>query len=309
MSQILLSAFLFAFSLSVLIFRIIFRKKNQLEKRLKEVTTTPVQAKRQEEDILNKPFFERVVRPIISFISKFVLRFSPSKGRQKLQQSLQQAGNPANLKPHEFQAIQILAVVLAVLLVGILTGLTHKKVSDQITLIMLTVMSIVVLSKIYINRRIRTRKTGLLKELPDAMDLLTVSVEAGLGFDSALLHVVDKSKGDLAEEFKTTLKELQMGKTRREALRGLGERTNVDDILTFVGAMIQADQLGVPISKILRTQAEQIRVKRRQRVEEKAMKAPIKMLVPLVFFIFPSIFIVLLGPAAIQIYQVMLKNF
>lgn len=309
MAQIMVLAFMFALTLSVLSFRIIFRKKNQLDKRLKEVTTTPVQAKKQEEDILNKPFFERVVRPVITFVSVLVLRFVSSKGRQKLQQTLQQAGNPANLKPHEYQSIQILFSIAGMLLVWILTELAHKRVSEQITLILLTMISVFLLSKIYLNSRIRKRKTGLLKELPDALDLLTVSVEAGLGFDSALLHVVDKSKGALAEEFKITLKELQMGKSRREALRGLGERTNVDDILTFVGAMIQADQLGVPISRILRTQSEQVRIKRRQRVEEKAMKAPIKMLIPLVFFIFPSIFIVLLGPAAIQIYQILLNNF
>jgi tight adherence protein C len=167
----------------------------------------------------------------------------------------------------------------------------------------------IILNKVYLNNRIRKRKTELLKELPDAMDLLTVSVEAGLSFDSALLHVVDKSKGVLSEEFRITLKELQMGKSRREALRALGERANVDDLLTFIGSMIQADQLGVPISRILRTQAEQVRTKRRQRVEEKAMKAPVKMLIPLVFCIFPSIFIVLLGPAAIQIYQTLLTKF
>jgi tight adherence protein C len=268
-----------------------------------------VQARKHEEDYLNRPFFERVIQPIVSFVSLVFSRFIPSQNQHKLQHTLQQAGNPGRLKPHEYQSFHFLFTILILLLVWAVTALARKSISEQLTLMLLSMLGAIILNKVYLNNRIRKRKTELLKELPDAMDLLTVSVEAGLSFDSALLHVVDKSKGALSEEFRITLKELQMGKSRREALRALGERTNVDDLLTFIGSMIQADQLGVPISRILRTQAEQVRTKRRQRVEEKAMKAPVKMLIPLVFCIFPSIFIVLLGPAAIQIYQTLLTKF
>ncbi|PKM90762.1 MAG: type II secretion system protein [Firmicutes bacterium HGW-Firmicutes-12] len=309
MLQIIMLSFMFVFTLSVLLLRFMFRNRLLLNKRLKEVTTSQLQTKKNEEDYLNKSFFERIIQPIVSFVALVFSRFMPSESRQKLQQTLQQAGNPGNLRPHEYQSFHLLFTIISFILVWVLTTVAKKSISEQLTLMLLVIVGAILLNKVYLNNRIRKRKTGLLKELPDAMDLLTVSVEAGLSFDAALLHVVDKSKGALAEEFRTTLKELQMGKSRREALRALGERTNVDDLLTFVGSMIQADQLGVPISRILRIQAEQVRTKRRQRVEEKAMKAPVKMLIPLVFFIFPSIFIVLLGPAAIQIYQTLLTKF
>jgi len=309
MIQIIICASLFAFTLSVLFFRAIYREKTHLDNRLKKVSATPVQTKKQEEDVLNKPFSERVARPLISSLSAFISRFTPTKSRQKLQQSLQLAGNPGNLKAHEYQSIKLLFVILSMLVVWGLTWLARMDITGQVVLLLVTGIAANLFGKVYLNSKIKKRKKELLKQLPDALDLLTVSVEAGLGFDSALAHVVEKSKGALADEFRITFKELQMGKSRREALRDMGQRTDVEDILTFVGSMIQADQLGVPITRILRTQTEQVRTKRRQRVEEKAMKAPIKMLIPLVFFIFPSIFIVLLGPAAIQIYTAFVTRF
>lgn len=309
MLQILLAAFLFVYCLTFLLIRMLFREKILLEKRLKSITATSIETRRLEEDILNKPFAQRVVQPLIFLVSKVFYRFTPSKSRLQLQKTLELAGNPGNLKPYEFQSLQLFFVLVCMVVVGSFLSLNGKALADKVLLLALTAITANLLVKVYLNSRIRKRKAEFLKQLPDALDLLTVSVEAGLGFDSALLHVVEKSKGALAEEFRITIKELQMGKSRREALKDLGERTNVDDILTFVGAMIQADQLGVPITRILRTQAEQVRTRRRQRVEEKAMKAPIKMLIPLVFFIFPSIFIVLLGPAAIQIYQLFAQGF
>lgn len=309
MIEIIVCGSLFAFTLSLLVFRAIFRKKNLLDNRLKKIAATAGQVQKQEEDVLSRPFSERVLKPLIYGLSSLVSRFTPSKGRQKLQQSLQLAGNPGNLKAHEYQAIQLLFAVLAMFVVWFFTWLGRKGIPEQVILLFLTGTVATLLGKAYLNTRIRKRKNALISQLPDALDLLTVSVEAGLGFDAALLHVVEKYKGALADEFRITFKELQVGKPRREALRDLGKRTDVEDILTFVGAMIQADQLGVPITKILRTQAEQVRARRRQRVQERAMKAPIKMLIPLVFFIFPSIYIVLLGSAVIQIYTTFRAGF
>ncbi len=303
MLLILLMAFLFACTLVIAFFQSLFREQNELNIRLKKFTTSQVRQKQQEEDELSKPFSERVIRPFIGWLSTLVTRFTPGKSREKLQQALQFAGNPGNLKALEYQALHFLLVIVAVMGGWGLAWLTRKGFLEQFAMAFLLGLTGYLLGKVYLSTRTRRRQMAMQKELPDVLDLLTVSVEAGLGFDAALLRVVEKSKGVLAKEFVTTLQELQMGKSRREALRDLGKRTGVDDILTFVGAMIQADQLGVSIAKILRTQAEQVRIKRRQRVEEKAMKAPIKMLIPLVFFIFPSIFIVLLGPAAMQIYK------
>jgi tight adherence protein C len=137
--------------------------------------------------------------------------------------------------------------------------------------------------------------------LPDILDLLSVSVEAGLGFDAALQKVVEKTKGPLTMEFEKTLQEINIGKSRREALRDMQARVNADDVTTFLGSIIQADQLGVSITNVLRIQSKQVRENRKMRAEEKAQKAPVKILIPLVLFIFPTIFIVLLGPAAIQL--------
>jgi tight adherence protein C len=133
------------------------------------------------------------------------------------------------------------------------------------------------------------------------LDLLTVSVEAGLGFDQALLKIVEKTKGPLTEECIRVLHEIRIGKARRDALREMGKRTGVEDLQTFVAAIIQADQLGVSIGNVLRIQSRQLRQKRRQKAEEKAQKAPVKMLIPMILFIFPSLFILLLGPGVLQL--------
>ncbi|MDX9870874.1 MAG: type II secretion system F family protein [Clostridia bacterium] len=308
MLQIAALGFLFVFSCSMLMIRFIFRKRIQLEKRLRDVKNNLTTKKRHEEEILNKPFAERVLSPLLAFTAKALARFTPARSRQKLQHTLQLAGNPGSLKPHEYQSVYVFVALISGMAVLLLGRLTRKSIVEQFPFAAVAVLAVILLNKLFLQSRMRIRRANFLRELPDVLDLLTVSVEAGLGFDGALLHVIDKSKGTLAEEFKITLRELQMGKSRREALRDLGERTNVDDILTFVGAMIQADQLGVPVSKILRTQAEQVRIKRRQRVEEKAMKAPVKMLLPLVFFIFPTVFIVLLGPAAIRVYDTLVAR-
>jgi tight adherence protein C len=156
------------------------------------------------------------------------------------------------------------------------------------------------LPKVYLKQRRVNRMKVLEKELPEVLDLLTVCVEAGLGFDAALSKVVEKSQSNLAKEFRRVLQEIKIGKPRREALRNMANREQVDDLSNFIGAVIQADQLGVSMANMLRLQAQVMRQKRRQKVEEEAMKAPVKMLLPLVFFIFPCIFIVVLGPALIQ---------
>lgn len=303
MIQILLAAFIFAFTLMVWFLKSITREKTELSGRLKKVTTTQMDKKRQDEDELSKPFSERVVRPALKGVSGLASRFTPAKNNQKLQQMLQFAGNPGNLKAHEYQALHILLIAIFLLAGWSAAYLIKADLVSRVTLSLTAGLVAYLAGKAFLSSRTRKRNNSMQKELPDALDLLSVSVEAGLGFDSALHHVVEKSSGVLAQEFVITLNELKMGKTRREALRDLGRRTGVEDIITFVGAVIQADQLGVPITNILRTQAEQVRMKRRQRVEEQAMKAPVKMLFPLVFFIFPSVFIVLLGSAAIQIYN------
>ena len=150
---------------------------------------------------------------------------------------------------------------------------------------------------IWLGRRIRSRQAEIVKTLPDALDLLTISVEAGLPFDGAMQRVAEKWDNEISKAFRRLLTEMRMGKSRREALRDMADRMDVPDVTSFVAALIQADQLGISIAKILRIQSEQMRIKRRQRAEEKAQQAPIKMLIPMTFLIFPTILIVILGPA------------
>jgi tight adherence protein C len=152
---------------------------------------------------------------------------------------------------------------------------------------------------LWIRSKIRRRQDGIIKALPDALDLLTICVEAGLGFDQAMGKVYEKWDNDLSVAFGRVLREIQLGKIRREALRDMADRMGVPDVTSFTAAVIQADQLGVSMTKILRVQSDQMRVKRRQRAQEKAHQAPIKMMIPMVLLIFPSLWIVLLGPAII----------
>jgi tight adherence protein C len=154
-----------------------------------------------------------------------------------------------------------------------------------------------------ISSRARTRQHAIIKSLPDAFDLITTCVEAGLGLDAALARVAEKVQGPFADELKRALREVALGKSRRDALKELGDRTGVPDLIQFTNAVIQAEAMGSSIGQVLRVQAEQLRVRRRQRAEEQAYKAPVKMLFPLVLCIFPTLFIVILGPAVITIMQ------
>ena len=157
---------------------------------------------------------------------------------------------------------------------------------------------------LWLRSKVTRRQQAITRALPDALDLLTICVEAGLGFDAAMSKVHEKWDNDLALSFGRVLQEMQIGKTRREALRDVADRMEVPDVSSFVAAIIQADQLGVSIAKVLRIQSDQMRVKRRQRAQEKAQQAPVKMVIPLVLLVFPSIWIVLLGPAGIQLFEV-----
>ncbi len=156
---------------------------------------------------------------------------------------------------------------------------------------------------VWLNNRIRHRQKEILKSLPDAFDLITTCVEAGLGLEAALAKVSEKTPGPFGEELAVSLREVSLGKLRREALKELSERTGVPDLSSFINAVIQAESMGTSIAAVLRVQAEQMRMKRRQRAEQQAQAAPIKMMFPLVLCIFPTLFIVILGPAGIQIYQ------
>lgn len=228
-------------------------------------------------------------------------RFAPKAQLSSLDLRLTMAGFPSWLRGEVWLLLELtLALLLAVLCFGL--GVALKLHGGKLLVLsLLGVLGGFLFPELMLTSRKEQRQRAIAKSLPDVLDILTVSVEAGLGFDAALAKVAERMQGPLAEELRFVLHELWLGKTRRESLRNLGIRTGVDDLRVVTAAIIQADQLGSSIGTVLRIQSDQMRFKRRQRAEEAAMKAPIKMLIPMVLFIFPTIFIILLGPALIQI--------
>ena len=212
--------------------------------------------------------------------------------RNMYEEKLMAAGYPMGLNVDSFLALKYIIFVLTLIL-GVISR-------NLLIFIALGAFGLLI-PNFFLKSSEKKRETLILKSLPDVLDLLSVSVEAGLGFDQAIQKVTEKTRGPLSEEFEKTLQEINMGKQRREALRDMANRVGVDDVTVFLSAIIQADQLGVSITNVLRLQSQQGRINRRLRAEEKAQKTPIKMLIPLVLFVFPSLLIVLLGPALLQI--------
>lgn len=300
MFKILAFAFITVYLLVLAVCRLANRKREALQYRLKQISAVKIRAHKDEEDELNRPFAERVFRPMLANVAGITMRLTPASSRKKLEQALQAAGNPWDLKTQEYQAMQYGIAAFCALAGWLIWG--------KLLMGILFAVMVYFATWTFLSVKAKNRKAAIMKELPEILDLLTVSVEAGLGFDAALVKVIDKSAGVLPQELRLVLQEVQMGKARREALRDMAERLSVEDVQLFASAMNQADMLGISIGNVLRTQSNQARVRRRQRVEEQAMKAPVKMLFPLIFCIFPSIFIVLLGPAAIQIFNILIKR-
>lgn len=253
-----------------------------------------------EELELQQPFRERVLVPMFRALLNTLGRFGFKQNQERLRTNLQLAGNPGNISPNMFIGLRTALAIVLMMLIGLLVIGRMPFIYALIGALIAAAIGYI-LPGIWLDRKIKERKKNILKALPDALDLLCISVEAGLAFDLALQRVAQKWDNELSREFQRVLQDIRLGRTRREALRDLAARTGVDDVQTFVSAVIQADQLGVSMSKILRIQSDQLRVRRRQRAEEAAQKAPVKMLIPMVFLIFPALFVVILGPAVPRI--------
>jgi tight adherence protein C len=271
------------------------------------------QAKNLEELDLQQPFAERTLRPLVARLSRMGSRLSNASSADVAERRLAMAGNPGDLKLTDWVGVKILVgFVVGVILFFVLGVLLFSGAwTSPVILVERLMFGLVgfgigyLVPEFWLGSKIKARQKVILKMVPDALDLLTISVRAGLGFDAALAKVVEKLPGPLTDEFRRALAEIRVGKSRREALRDLVPRTNVAPLSSFIGAIIQAETLGVSISKVLQVQSEQLRIERRQRAEEMAARAPIKMLFPLVGCIFPSLFIVILGPAFIVIIKTM----
>lgn len=256
-----------------------------------------------EEVEMSQSITERIVYPIARRLGELALRFTPQNALDDTARKIELAGNPRGLEPTIFwasrfgAAIGITALLLFIFSVGSIDWSWGRK------LLIVIVFSLLgfYIPELLLKSRINRRQDEVRKALPDALDLLTICVEAGLGFDGAMAKVTEKWDNELSLAFSRVLREIQLGKLRREALRNMADRIGIPEMTSFVAAIIQSEQLGVSMAKVLRIQSEQMRIKRRQIAEEKAQKAPIKMLFPMAGLIFPSLLILLLGPAAVQL--------
>jgi len=271
--------------------------KDAVQQRLEQLI---VQPKSLEELELQQPLFERVMRPLVQRLSKFASRGDQGGLIARTDAKLERAGYPGGLRGADWMGVKVLSTIVlggGIALLMLATGRVQLALLFGLVGAALGFMG----PEFWLGGRGRKRSFEMVLQLPDALDLLTISVEAGLGFDAALAKVVEKMEGPLVDEFRRALAEIRMGRTRREALRDIVTRADSQPISNFIGAIVQAEQLGVPIAKVLQIQSQQLRIERRQRAEEAAAKAPVKMLFPMVGCIFPTIFIVILGPAIVTV--------
>jgi len=267
-----------------------------VQARLQQIAVRP---RSLEELELQRPLSDRTLKPIIRGLASLMARFYPANTMKAMPLKLKRAGMETT-SAEFFVGVKAFAAIVGAVAASALVNLMT---SDGTQTIIAAIVGLVVgfmAPDFYLGNRAGGRGKQILETLPDALDLLTISVEAGLGFDAALVKVTEKLKGALSEEFKRAASEQRVGKSRQEALRGIQERVEQKELASFISAIIQADQLGVSMSKVLRIQSEQMRSERRQRAEEKAAKAPILIMLPTIGCIFPSLFIVILAPAALS---------
>jgi tight adherence protein C len=275
-------------------------RKSRVSRRISLLSKKDEQQDIEEEKQKGTKLHKRILSKALVISKKSLRKKMPSDKAAKLEKQLLQAGSPFGMTPVEFRLLQLTLLVIlpfGAFMYGVLLSLPFN---GKLICALFGAGAAVFIPKLYLKQKQKARNKLALRELPDVLDLLTVSLEAGLGFDSALSKVVSKKEGVLVGEFHRCLEEVRLGKTRREALSGVKERLTVHDISVLISSILQAEKLGIGMVQVLRVQSDEIRDQRRQRAEQEAMKAPIKMLFPLVLFIFPSLFIVLLGPAILQ---------
>ncbi len=296
MEPVVLAGLVFLGILLVVGSMLMGRELDPVQARLAQIA---VRARTLEELELQRPLSERTLKPIIQGISRLIGRFYPKNTVDGVTMKLKRAGME-NTSTEFFLGVKGFAAVVGAIAGSSILNLMSGELLNTIAGLFGGLIVGFMAPDFYLSSKAGGRANGILSQLPDALDLLTISVEAGLGFDAAIVKVTEKMKGPLADEFKRAAGEQRIGKSRQEALRGIAERVEVKELRNFISAIIQADQLGVSMSKVLRIQSEQLRMERRQRAEEKAARAPILIMLPTVGCIFPSLFIVILAPAALS---------
>ncbi|QIK66076.1 type II secretion system F family protein [Nocardioides sp. HDW12B] len=262
-------------------------------------STAPPEMQRE----LEPGFHDRVLGPLADKVQGIAHKLTANDHVENIRAKLELAGNPPGWSPDRVASFKFLGFIGAFVVGFALTQLFGAGLLVTLGVCIMFALAGFMAPNMYLYQRAYDRTQTMQRALPDAIDLLTISVESGLGFDAALSQVARNTDGALAEEFARVLQEMQIGKGRSAALRALGERTNVPEVKGFVSSMVQADALGIPMAQVLRVQSREIRTKRRQRAEEKAQQVAIKILIPLIFCILPCLFIAVLGPAGISIYE------
>ncbi len=256
-----------------------------------------------EEIELQQPFTQRVIVPIVKRLGELSTRFTPQKLLQETTIKLELAGNPGRIDASTFLATRFVGAAIfggLLLLISTLPSVNWPFARVVLVVAIFTALGFF-FPQLWLQSRINGRQNEVRKAMPDALDLLTICVEAGLGFDAAMSKVSEKWENELSIMFGRCIREVQLGKTQREALRDMADRIGLPELTSFVAAVIQSQILGVSLAKVLRIQSDQMRVKRRQFAEELAHKAPVKMIIPMALLTFPSIMIILMAPAAFQI--------
>lgn len=298
----LTGVFVYALILSLVSQKFINREKTR--SRVTDLEKRSAHKRYQEEDEMSKPFSERVVKPLVSKFVQSVSRLAPSSGgaaTEKQKKVLEQAGWAMSVE--DYNAL-LLVVMLAGAGIGALMGVVMQAEAIRIALFaLLGLYAGFAVLRFVVTSQGTKRRQAIERQLPDMLDLLSVSVEAGLGFEQALLEITHNMEGVLIDEVAVTYREMSMGRTRRDALILLGERCNSEDVKSFTSALVQAGQMGISIKNVLQSQSEALRRSRRNKIKEEAAKLSTKILFPMLFFIFPVLFIVLLGPAALNIME------
>lgn len=274
------------------------RSAEHLKGRLDGVAKLGIAASADAND-LSRPFGERFLRPALEKMTARLAGLMPKSDNPRLANNLKMAG--IHSKPGEYNATKFIVAVVS----GMFCTLAGIMLGNAAAFLPLFFLGGIVLGlaaqRYMLYSRTKKRKAAIQRQLPEVLDLLSVSVEAGLGFDAALQRISERTKGVLIDELTATYREITLGRPRAEALRNFDQRCGLEEIKSFVSAIIQAEQLGISLKNVLKSQSQQMRLLKKQRVEEKAMKAPVKIIFPLVLFVFPVLFIILLGPAVINI--------
>ncbi|MBO5359863.1 MAG: type II secretion system F family protein [Clostridia bacterium] len=294
-----------AFILVVLLASPTGQRMDKKQRRIERINNSVGQPVYKE---LELSFYERFLGKGVKSLSEKIGKLLPQKKNanktktlEAIRKQLRYAG--IFMDPSDFQFIKYAFLIGAVFLTLIILLVVKAQALISLLILMVGVLVGVMGPTMYLRSRVSSHQTGIKKQLPDAMDMLCVCIEAGLGFDAALLKVSQKLKGPFIDELLIVYREIQMGRTRREALQNLCDSTNLDELKTFASALVQAEQLGIPINNVMRAQSDQLRVERSQQAKEKGMKASIKMLLPMLLFIFPVVFIILMGPTVMNIME------